>query len=38
MPARIVIRKGGIIASVEAEPEIHASAEPEKTLAVLQSL
>ena len=38
MPARIVIRPGGIVASAEADPDYTHRPEPEETLAVLRSL
>ena len=38
MPARIVIRRGGIVASAEADPDYTHRPEPEATLAVLRSL
>ena len=38
MPARIVIRQGGIVASAEADPDYTHRPEPEETLAVLRSL
>ena len=38
MPARIVIRRGGIVASAEADPDYTHRPEPEETLAVLRSL
>ncbi len=38
MPARIVIRRGGIVASVEADPDYTRRPEPEETLAVLRGL
>ena len=38
MPARIVIRRGGVVASAEADPDYTHRPEPEETLAVLRSL
>ncbi len=38
MPARIVIRRGGTIASAEADPDYTHRPEPEETLAVLREL
>jgi len=38
MPARIVIRRGGIVASAEADPDYTRRPEPEETLAVLRGL
>jgi peroxiredoxin len=38
MPARIVIRRDGIVASAEADPDYTRRPEPEATLAVLRSL
>ena len=38
MPARIVIRRDGIVASAEADPDYTHRPEPEATLAVLRSL
>ncbi|MBV9757485.1 MAG: AhpC/TSA family protein, partial [Alphaproteobacteria bacterium] len=38
MPARIVIRRGGIVASAEADPDYTHRPEPEATLGVLRSL
>jgi peroxiredoxin len=38
MPARIVIRQGGTVASAEADPDYTHRPEPEATLAVLRSL
>ena len=38
MPARIVIRQDGTIASVEADPDYTRRPEPEETLAVLRTL
>ncbi len=38
MPARIVIRRGGIVAFAEADPDYTHRPEPEETLAVLHGL
>ena len=38
MPARIVIRRDGIVASAEADPDYTHRPEPEATLAVLRGL
>ena len=38
MPARIVIRRGGVVASAEADPDYTRRPEPEETLAVLRAL
>ncbi len=38
MPARIVIRRDGIVASAEADPDYTHRPEPEETLAVLRGL
>ena len=38
MPARIVIRRDGIVASAAADPDYTRRPEPEETLAVLRSL
>lgn len=38
MPARIVIRRDGIIAAVEADPDYTHRPEPETTLEVLRGL
>jgi peroxiredoxin len=38
MPARIVIRRGGLVASAEADPDYTRRPEPEETLAVLRGL
>lgn len=38
MPARIVIRRGGVVASAEADPDYTHRPEPEETLAVLRKL
>lgn len=38
MPARIVIGKGGLVASAEADPDYTRRPEPEATLAVLRGL
>jgi peroxiredoxin len=38
MPARIVIRRDGVVASTEADPDYTTRPEPEETLAVLRGL
>ena len=38
MPARIVIRRDGIVASAEADPDYTRRPEPEATLAILRGL
>ncbi len=38
MPARIVIRRDGIVAAAEADPDYTHRPEPEETLAVLRGL
>ena len=38
MPARIVIRRDGIVASAEADPDYTRRPEPEETLAILRGL
>ena len=38
MPARIVIRRDGTVASAEADPDYTRRPEPEETLAVLRGL
>jgi peroxiredoxin len=38
IPARIVIRRRGIVASAEADPDYTRRPEPEETLAVLRAL
>lgn len=38
IPARIVIARGGIVASAEADPDYTRRPEPEETLAVLRGL
>ena len=38
MPARIVIRRDGIVAAAEADPDYTRRPEPETTLAVLRGL
>lgn len=38
MPARIVVAKGGIVRSVEADPDYTVRPEAEDTLAIVQSL
>jgi len=38
MPARIVIRRDGIVASTEADPDYTRRPEPEATLDVLRRL
>jgi peroxiredoxin len=38
MPARIVIRRDGIVASAEADPDYTHRLEPEETLKVLRRL
>jgi peroxiredoxin len=38
MPARIVIRRDGTVASAEADPDYTSRPEPEVTLAVLRGL
>ena len=38
IPARIVIRQGGVVASAEADPDYTHRPEPEETLAALQAL
>jgi peroxiredoxin len=38
MPARIVVRRDGIVASAEADPDYTHRPEPEETLAVLRRL
>ena len=38
MPARLVIRKGGIVASAEADPDYTRRPEAEETLKVLRGL
>ena len=38
MPARIVIRRDGIVAAVEVDPDYTRRPEPGETLAVLRGL
>ncbi|MBI1774752.1 MAG: redoxin domain-containing protein [Proteobacteria bacterium] len=38
IPARIVIRMGGIVAAVEADPDYTTRPDPEETLAILRRL
>jgi hypothetical protein len=38
MPARIVVRRDGIVASTEADPDYTRRPEPEATLDVLRRL
>ena len=38
MPARIVIRRGGVVAAAEADPDYTRRPEPEDTLAVMRGL
>ncbi len=38
IPARIVIRRDGIVAAVEADPDYTTRPEPEETLAILRTL
>ncbi len=38
IPARIVIARGGVVASAEADPDYTHRPEPEETLAVLRGL
>ena len=38
MPSRIVIRRDGIVASAEADPDYTTRPEPEETLKVLRTL
>ncbi len=38
MPARLVIDTGGVIRSIDADPDYTVRPEPEATLAVLRSL
>lgn len=38
IPARIVIRKGGVVASAEADPDYTHRPEPETTMEVLRGL
>jgi peroxiredoxin len=38
MPARFVVAKGGVVRSVEADPDYTVRPEPEDTLALVKSL
>ena len=38
MPARIIIRRGGVVASAEADPDYTHRPDPEETLAMLRRL